>query len=89
MHRFIFNTVRAIFLASISHCALANDGTLQFSGAVTTPNCQVVLAPKEPSPARIDHEGPGCQGTGNVGTISLETVGEPQDGLAIVTLEVF
>lgn len=70
-------------LATATFSALASDGMLQFSGAVTTPTCPVA-----PS-GNLENESPGCTGTGRVGELKMETVGEPQDGLTLVTVQVY
>ena len=89
MHRLLLNTALTLLLALASDVAAAADGTIRFSGAVTTPTCEVVLAPDQPSPARIATQAPECSGTGEIGVLSIERIGEPLEGLAMVTLEVF
>lgn len=88
MPRHALNTLPFLLLALTPFGALATEGMIHFSGAVTTPLCPLLLAPEQPVPARFAAEGPGCEDSGRVAELRVETVGEPQEGLAVVTVQV-
>lgn len=83
------NTLPFLLLALAPFGALATEGVIHFSGAVTTPLCPLLLAQEQPVPVRLATEGPGCVDSGRVAELRVETVGEPQEGLAVVTVQVF
>jgi len=81
-----------LLLSVMAPSAMASDGVIHFSGAVTVPTCPITLPPvaiDQQAAPRVATEGDGCEGTGKVGAFSVEAVGAPQEGYAVVILEVY
>lgn len=77
-----------LLLALVSPALMANEGLITFSGAVTVPTCPLRVATDDPLP-RLEAQGPGCEGTGGVAQLQVQPLGEPQDGLAEVVVQVY
>lgn len=77
-----------LLLALASPALTANEGLISFSGAITVPTCPVLVATGDPH-ASLQAQGVGCEGNGKVAQLKVETIGDPEEGLAEVVVQVY
>lgn len=83
MHRPITRVFLTLLLALATSQALASDGGIQFSGAITTASCAVTVG----ADIHLEPLGPGCADTARMAEWRTETVGNPDEGLTLVTVQ--
>ncbi|EIK97659.1 hypothetical protein PMM47T1_04084 [Pseudomonas sp. M47T1] len=87
--------LRPITLALLLNPALlvsASEGVIRLNGVITMPTCPIAPVAAGNGLAALtglQQTGPGCEGTGKVAVVTVETAGQPEDGLAVVVVQVY